>query len=114
MDGDRLVAKRAQQEGFLSFGPYLRLHPGRYRVRLRYVSQADLTQQVGRWDIMANRSGMPARLWGDGSLTGTRGAVREIESIFNADDGAALVEIRTYFMATGDLQLLTIALEPAP
>ncbi len=114
VDGDRLVPKPAQQEGFLSFGPYLRLHPGRYRVRLRYVSNADLTQQVGRWDIMANRSAKPALMWGGGSLVGTRGAVREIESVFSADDSAALVEIRTYLMATGDLQLLTIALEPAP
>ena len=114
VDGERLVAKRPQQEGFLSFGPYLRLHPGRYRVRLRYVSDADLTQQVGRWDIMANRSAMPALMWGGGSLVGTGGAVREIESVFSADDSAALVEIRTYVMATGDVQLLTIALEPAP
>jgi hypothetical protein len=112
--GDRIKPLKADKAGVFSFGPYVTLHPGRYRMRLRYASDADEARQVGRWDIVANRAKAPVLDVDAGRLTGTRGAVREIETVFNATDSTALFEIRTFFEATGDLQLLDISLQRMP
>ena len=112
--GDRLVPQQTDKVGVLSFGPYVALHAGRYRMRLRYASDAEETRQVGRWDIVGNRSKAPTLEVDGGSLTGTRGAVREIDTVFSSTDSTALFEIRTIFSATGDLQVLDLSIERTP
>ena len=114
LSGARLTPLAADKGGVFSYGPYVTLHPGRYRMRLRYASDAEEARQVGHWDIVGNRAKAPVLEVDAGRLNGTRGATREIETVFTATDSTALFEIRTFFTANGDLQLLDISLERSP
>lgn len=106
----RLVPAQNDKAGFLSFGPYIRLPPGCYRYVIDYASNAELTRQVGRWDVSVS-SGKANKEISAGPLHGTAGAVKHIDGIFNAKDGKAPLEIRTFFMGNGDLQIIGISLD---
>ncbi|HJU70986.1 MAG TPA: DUF6311 domain-containing protein [Paucimonas sp.] len=106
----RLTPIDRNRTGFLSFGPYITLPPGRYHYAIDYASASKAAHQAGRWDLMSNddRNGMHEI--GAGPLSGTGGATRRIEGEFVAEDWKFRFEIRTFFTG-GDLQVIGLALE---
>ena len=106
LQDDRLVPAAPDKPGFLSYGPYIVLPPGRYHYAIAYASQAGATQEAGRWDIVLNGG----REIASGALRGTGGAIERIEGEFDTDGAKLPLEIRTYFPGHRDLQLVGIAL----
>lgn len=110
----RLVPVDKGKAGFLSYGPYVTLPAGRYHYAINYASDSEATHQVGRWDVVAGNGNSGSRELAAGSLGGTVGKARRIEGVFNIENLNALVEIRTFFTGSGDLQITGISLEIAP
>jgi Family of unknown function (DUF6311) len=113
----RLVPKKAKEPGWLSFGPFVALSPGRYHFAIDYTSNAAPDQQTGNWDVVVQMGGAAneKRLFA-GKLAGTEGQVKRIEDvlIIDASTTGKPLEIRTYFLAQGDLQLVSILLQKTP
>ena len=108
----RLVPKDKAQEGWLSFGPFVYLPVGRYHYTIDYASTALPTQQVGDWDVkLENTKTLVA-----GPLTGTAGQARRLQGVINIDatDAGKPLEIRTHYLAQGDLQLISTSLQQVP
>ena len=107
----RLVPTEPDKAGFLSFGPYIVLPPGRYHYAIAYSSRSDASQEAGKWDIVMNKAGEPGREIASGPLPGTSGTPAQIEGVFESDGAKLPLEIRTFFPGSGDLQLIGIALK---
>jgi hypothetical protein len=113
----RLVPVKPAEAGHLSFGPYIVLPPGRYHYAIDYASDSQPAQQVGRWDVSLGGSMAAMPPIAAGALPGTSGQAKRVEGEFTAGDWHAPLEIRTFFIGGGDLQLIGISLdkvEPAP
>ena len=107
-----LASVDAHEAGIWTFGPYIRVADGDYRVRFRLQSNAPADLKVGSWDVTA-QSGQ-VRL-GSGDIMGTAGRLSEVGGTFritSRDDGEAL-ETRVFFADTAELRFVDVVLEPA-
>jgi Family of unknown function (DUF6311) len=110
---DQGLAPRSPTEaGWLSFGPFLSLPAGQYRYAITYSSHASEAIQTGNWDIVLENE----KILKSGKLVGTQGLKQRIEGVFNIDaqDAGKQFEIRTYYLAKGDLQILNSSLQKLP
>lgn len=105
----RLVPAQTTRTGFLSYGPYITLSPGRYHYVIRYASASEGTREVGHWDVVAGTE-KNTQTFGAGPLQGSRGVVTQLEGDFNVERWISRLEIRTQFNG-GDLQLIDVSLE---
>lgn len=111
---DRLELRPGAQAGFLSFGPYITLPPGRYRVTIAYASDAPPGQQTGNWDVTTgNGSSKPedVRTFASGALHGTNGERDTRSADITVDRLVSHVEVRNFYTGSGDLKIFSIALE---
>lgn len=106
--GPRCSAEKTDPatEGFLTFGPYQELPPGRYAFRLDYASSQPRRERTGGWDVMRAGPGTPREL-AKGDLAGTGNTTRRVEGSFRLDaaDGGGVVEIRTYASRGGTMRV---------
>ena len=108
----RLVPRSAVEAGWLSFGPFLSLPTGEYRYSITYSSNISSDTHTGNWDIvLENEKTLSA-----GKLMGTQGQPKRIEGVFNIDakDAGKPFELRTFYLAKGDLQLISSSLQKMP
>lgn len=105
----RIQPKDQTQPGWLSFGPSVSLPTGKYRYTLDYASNSTTDQQVGTWDLNLNNE-TPLT---SGALIGTKGQIRRIEGTINIPekDAHKPFEIRTFFLAKGDLQFISSSIQ---
>lgn len=109
-DGFARVARPGiDKPGCLTYGPYLRLAAGSYKLAIRYVSPAPAGMQVGAWDVCIGIHNIIE----SGSLPGTDGDIRDCAGVFELDPEHAQfpVELRTYFEGVAELHIHEIALE---
>jgi hypothetical protein len=113
-----LVPKDPKTAGWLSWGPSLPLPVGMYKYTLSYVSnEKSNTDQtalpVGNWDVVLQQGGAGnEKSLFSGKLMGTSGTIKQLEGVINIAAGQETMplEIRTYFLAQGDLQLVSTSL----
>jgi Family of unknown function (DUF6311) len=110
--GQRLVPRAAAEAGWLSFGPFLALPAGKYHYAITYTSNAPSTVQTGNWDLVLENESILT----SGKLVGTQGKEQRIEGVFNIDapDAGKPFELRTFYLAKGDLQLISSSLQKVP
>jgi hypothetical protein len=102
----------ANTEGFLSFGPYATLLPGRYRFRLHYRGDAATTVTQGQWDVQYTDAKNISTEHAAGPLAGTAGEAATIDGIITVPRGhAGRWEIRTRVVAPGSMQLIGLDIE---
>jgi hypothetical protein len=66
-------------EGYLSFGPYVPVVAGTYRIEFDYLSEAAVGDQTaGSWNLLTRDGGVPSEVMADGPIAGTGGAVETI------------------------------------
>ncbi len=108
----RLQPNDPQKEGWLSYGPSVALPAGKYRFAIDYVSNTLPTNHTGNWDVILNNNETLA----SGQLVGTQGKAKRIEGLFTVEPQNAdkFFEIRTYYLAKGDLQLISSSLQKVP
>lgn len=107
----RLVPIDKHKSGVLSYGPYITLPSRRYRAAITYLSDSAARHQVGRWDVVISDGKGGTRELAAGPLEGTDGKTQRIEGLASIEDPNGQVEIRTFFSGSGDLQIISVALE---
>jgi hypothetical protein len=108
----RLVPRLANEAGWLSFGPFIALPIGQYRYTLSYVSQTSASVHTGNWEAVLENK----KILSTGKLVGTQGQVQKIEGTFSIDaqDAGKPYELRTFYLAKGDLQIVNSSLQIVP
>lgn len=111
-DGGRTAqSTRGDVPGFLSYGPYLTVGPGRYHFTLQYRSDREPGQEAGWWDVFAHGTGPQGeKQLKTGKLEGSAGVERTIEGDFDILTPGTSIEIRTFFGGTGRLDVRRITL----
>lgn len=115
--GANLVPSNPDIPGWLSYGPSLPLPVGRYKFNIVYSSAENAKQTVGKWDVIFPEGGSGnEKTVAAGVLLGTTGGNKQIEGVLTIQPGqeAKPLEIRTYFLAQGDLQLVSTSLVKLP
>lgn len=112
--GGRLVPTDRQRLGYLSYGPYVALSPGRYRFTIAYASQDEPGKPVGKWDVYQGQDATAAKTLAAGGLNGTSGHDSQIEGDIRIDRLGDPLEIRTFFDGGADLQLIGLSLIRMP
>jgi Family of unknown function (DUF6311) len=113
----RLTPKDPEVPGWLSFGPSLALPMGRYKYAINYASNEKVGTTVGNWDVVLQQGGTGnEKSLSSGKLNGSLGAVKQIEGVFVVLAGQEHMplEIRTFYLAQGDLQLVSTSLVKLP
>jgi Family of unknown function (DUF6311) len=108
----RLAPRSATEAGWLSFGPFLSLPVGKYRYSINYSSNVAPESHTGNWEIVLENE----KILGSGKLIGTQGKIQRIEGIFDieAQDAGKPFEMRTFYLAKGDLQIVNSSLQKTP
>ncbi len=108
----RLVPRSETEAGWLSFGPFLSLPAGKYRYSINFSSNELPAIQTGKWDIVLENE----KILTSGQLIGTQGKTQRIEGVFNieAHDAGKPFEMRTFYLAKGDLQIVNSSLQKVP
>jgi hypothetical protein len=108
----RLVPRSAAEAGWLSFGPFLSLPTGKYSYSMTYSSNTSPASQTGNWEIVLENE----KVLKSGKLVGTQGEIQRIDGIFDIEvqDAGKPFEIRTFYLAKGDLQLIGSSLQKVP
>jgi Family of unknown function (DUF6311) len=108
----RLVPRSAAEAGWLSFGPFLALPTGKYRYSISYSSNISPEIHTGNWEIVLENE----KILKSGKLIGTQGQPQKIEGIFSieAQDAGKPFELRTFYLAKGDLQIINSSLQIVP
>ena len=109
-EGTRMVSDKA---GYLSFGPYIDLLPGRYRMRIHYRADAPRNTALGRWDVVYINPQRVITEAAAGVISGTANEVVTINAIITIARGhAGPWEIRTELLGLARVEVLGIDVEP--
>ena len=108
----RLVPRSPSEAGWLSFGPFLALPAGKYRYSITYSSDVLPNTETGNWEIILENK----KILKSGKLIGTQGQPQRIEGVFDleAQDAGKSFEMRTFYLAKGDLQIISSSLQKLP
>jgi hypothetical protein len=108
----RLVPIDSAQPGWLSFGIGISLPAGKYNFKIDYVSTASVSSHVGDWDVVLDNE----KKLGNGKMMGSQGKTKRIEGDFviEPQDVGKSFELRTFFLAQGDLQVISSAVQKRP
>jgi hypothetical protein len=108
----RLIPQDNVKPGWLSFGLGISLPVGKYHFEIDYVSNASSNMHVGNWDVVLDNE----KKLGNGKLMGSQGNANRIEGAFviESQDVGKSFELRTFFLAQGDLQVISSSVQKIP
>ena len=106
IDGSDVVVDAGAPSDFVTYGPYVQLDPGRYRVSLAYSSGAPATQTAGSFDAFTVTRDTVAAL----DLPGTDSGPGEVSLEFEVSDRFDYWEFRTRTTGVADLRIDRITL----
>ncbi|MCP1621618.1 hypothetical protein [Pseudomonas nitroreducens] len=111
LDGwGRLALPQRDAPGFVSFGPYVTLPQGRYRLSINYQGSAPSSESVATWDVYRPRSSDPVLM--AVSLPGTSGAVAHQEIEFRVKRSRPEpYEFRVSWPGNAELRVMSLAIE---
>jgi hypothetical protein len=105
----RVATQGRDVPGFVTFGPYVGLRKGLYRVMIRYSSIAPIEQPIGKMDIYDADNGTQIAAY---PLHGTVGAVKALEVSFEVHNWKShKFEFRTYWDGMSEIQVHGIELK---
>jgi Family of unknown function (DUF6311) len=108
----RLIPQDNVKPGWLSFGLGISLPVGKYHFGIDYVSNTSSKIHVGDWDVVLDNE----KKLGNGKLMGSQGKASRIEGVFSIEpqDVGKSFELRTFFLAQGDLQVISSSVQKIP
>ena len=112
LDGNtRMAVEGVDLPGYVSFGPYIELPEGSYRVSVRYSSNAPVGRDIGAFDVA---TGVGATELQNVKLLGTEGRVQAVSVIFAArhnSDELNMFQFRNLWKGSSDLRVLDVKVE---
>lgn len=108
----RLIPIDSVKAGWLSFGLGISLPLGKYRFDIEYASKSSPNTHVGNWDVVLDNE----KKLGNGKLMGSESKTSRIEGVFviEPQDVGKSFELRTFFLAQGDLQVISSSVRKIP
>ena len=106
-DNGIIQPKELDKHGTLSFGPYVDLPKGRYRIEIEYASPSDPDVVVGKWDIATERGG---RIISEGLLMGTGDVFTSMTYELELDEYTRDIEVRTFYEGIEGLALRSVVI----
>jgi hypothetical protein len=103
VEAGRRVATIGTNAGYLTYGPYVMLDPGRYRMTIKYESEGD----AGSWDVVSI-----AEVLAKGSISDTHGLAAEIVVTVDLPNGANDVQVRMFYSGHGGLAVESLSIHP--
>ena len=101
MVGTTAVVAPGDQPGIVTFGPYIRLRPGRYAATIRYSSTEPVGRAVGVFDVSSPAVERSTSV----AMTGTGGLPGQITIVFDVIDPAARYEFRSRWDGIGSMTI---------
>jgi hypothetical protein len=100
--------------GFITFGPYVPLKSGQYKLTISYFSSSASAQVVGKWDVVVTVQNRIEEM-AAGEIPGSQGVEEHISRTFRIPSQLSRhrVEIRTYFYGKSDLAINDITIAKA-
>jgi len=111
IDGERTLVPGEDPPGLVTFGPYIRLQPGKYRAIVSYDSPANADTIIGRWDVCVD---LGRQILLAVPLMGTGGAKRIAETEFAISDARNQygVEVRVFYNGAAALCFRELVVGP--
>lgn len=109
VDGEHLRARQGNR-GYLSFGPYIMLSAGVYKITIRYSSENEDSENPNIWDIVSNKTGKQQE-FGKGIFTPSAGKEGNASGIIRLNQPTEGVEIRSLYQGKGWFEIQDIVLE---
>jgi len=110
--GARMALATPEAAGFLTFGPYVALLPGRYSFALHYQGDAPPDITVGQWDVQYTDADQHTTEIAAGPLRGTNGKAETINGIIDVPIGhTGKWEIRTIIDGKRNVEVIGIDLD---
>jgi Family of unknown function (DUF6311) len=108
----RLIPIDSIKAGWLSFGLGISLPVGTYRFEIDFASKSSPNVHVGNWDVVLDND----KKLGNGKLMGSQGKSSRITGVFTIEpqDVGKSFELRTFFLAQGDLQVMSSSVRKIP
>ena len=109
----RLIPIDSVKAGWLSFGlGNFSTCWVKYRFEIDYASKSSPNAHVGNWDVVLDNE----KKLGNGKLMGSQGKANRIEGVFviEPQDVGKSFELRTFFLAQGDLQVISSSVRKIP
>ena len=103
VEAGRRVATMGTNAGYLTYGPYVMLAPGRYKVTIKYESEGE----AGSWDVVSI-----AEVLAKGSISDTHGVAAEIVVTVDLPNGANDVQVRMFYSGHGRLAVESLSINP--
>ena len=101
----RIAEEGKDKEGFLTYGPYAHLEPGKYKIKLEYSASS---AESGSWDIIYTRE--PHWIIGEKLPLRENGLISHSITVLKEDIGKTL-EIRTKYSGRGTLKVSKIVIK---
>lgn len=107
--GHRIAVGGVDKPGFVTFGPYISLRKGSYKVVISYISDAPKNHPIGRWDIYQADVGVTVA---EGVIWGTEGRITNISTQFEVCRWVpSLYEFRNLWNGSSDIRIIKIELQ---
>jgi hypothetical protein len=108
-DGCALEKNDPAQAGFLSYGPYEQLPPGKYSFEMTYQSPEAAEQVIGGWDIVLDQPQV-SKTEAKGDINGSNGNVGTFSATFTVGEtlDTQKVQIRTHVYAGKMLKITNL------
>lgn len=104
------IVSQANQPGVLSYGPYVDIAPGTYRVSLEYSCSMTADGSCGTWDVVADGANRQQNI-SRGVLKATDGASVTLSEEFASGKRLPALEIRSMYDGDGVMQIHKVTVE---
>jgi hypothetical protein len=108
-DAGRLFAREGA-EGYMTFGPYVMLSAGVYKVSISYSSENDDLANPNTWDVMSNKGAKPGE-FAKGVFIPTAGKNGKTIGTISLDQPTEAMEIRSFFRGKGRFRIDDVTVE---
>lgn len=105
------ISSSKDGQGFLSYGPYIKLESGHYKFTLFYSGRSNQADKIlGYWDIGRFVSASSSMVLHKADLPIGENSVAEI-TVQIPEEGIELLEVRTWFNGSGTMTMKKIEIE---
>jgi hypothetical protein len=103
--GSARVAPEGTAPGYLTYGPYANLDPGRYEITIKFQAEGD----AGHWDVVAGKDAITVA---NGPVPDSHGKTDDIVVPLDFPKGAEALQVRTVYAGHGRLSVLSLGILP--
>jgi len=109
LKGTDIVVNKDSERGFITYGPFIKLPPGRYEFDIKYSSEEKETVLLGYWDMLMEYPNILLK----GKLTGTEGKVKHIIQQFEVprNNQNMLLEVRAHHRGSGQITIKSLTIK---